>query len=183
MNNLNDYKGINDIFEIDGGADIRIIGSIYIDRESNISSYHAPVYIRIHKNARLEIEGKFTILPSMDLVIYQDAVLKIGDGTYINSDSEIRCKKSITIGRNCAIGRRCNIMDSDFHELDGKERIESIDIGNHVWIGNDVTILKGVSIGNNCVIGAKSVVTHSISQGCVAAGNPAIIIRKCSDWR
>ena len=46
-----------------------------------------------------------------------------------------------------------------------------------------VTILKGVSIGNNCVIEAKSVVTHSISQRCVVAGNPAIIIRKCSDWR
>ncbi|UKA22769.1 hypothetical protein IHC92_04280 [Photobacterium damselae subsp. damselae] len=36
----------------------------------------------------------------------------------------------------------------------------------------------GVSIGKYCIIGARSVVTKDIPDYCVAAGNPAKIIKK-----
>jgi acetyltransferase-like isoleucine patch superfamily enzyme len=45
------------------------------------------------------------------------------------------------------------------------------------WLGANTIVLPGVTIGANSVIGAGSVVTKSIPDGVVAAGNPAKIIK------
>ncbi len=58
-----------------------------------------------------------------------------------------------------------------------------IKVGDNVYIGNNTTILPGVTIGNNCVIGASSVVTKSIPDNSVAAGNPAKYICDVSQYR
>lgn len=52
-----------------------------------------------------------------------------------------------------------------------------IHIGNNVWITSRCIILEGVTIGDNSVIGAGSVVTNDIPSNCLAAGNPAKVIR------
>ena len=44
-------------------------------------------------------------------------------------------------------------------------------------IGSNSTILCGITIGENSIIGAGSVVTKSIPDNVIAAGNPARIIR------
>lgn len=49
-------------------------------------------------------------------------------------------------------------------------------IGDNVYIGSCSLILPGVTIGNNCIIGAGSVVTKSVKEGTIVAGNPARII-------
>lgn len=46
------------------------------------------------------------------------------------------------------------------------------------WVGAHVIVLPGVTIGQNAVIGAGSVVTKSIPDRVVAAGNPAVVIRE-----
>jgi carbonic anhydrase/acetyltransferase-like protein (isoleucine patch superfamily) len=51
-----------------------------------------------------------------------------------------------------------------------------ISVGDGSFVGNFSTILPGVTIGRSCVIGANSVVTKSIQDGVVAAGNPARFI-------
>ena len=38
-------------------------------------------------------------------------------------------------------------------------------------------VLKGVHIGDNAVIGAGSVVTKDVPANCVAAGNPAVVVK------
>lgn len=58
---------------------------------------------------------------------------------------------------------------------------EDIIIHKGAWIGANTIILPGVVIGNNSVIGAGSIVTKSFPDNCVAAGNPAKIIKKISD--
>jgi acetyltransferase-like isoleucine patch superfamily enzyme len=45
-------------------------------------------------------------------------------------------------------------------------------------IGSNATLLCGVTIGEHAIVGAGSVVTHDVPAWCVAAGNPARIIRK-----
>ena len=50
-------------------------------------------------------------------------------------------------------------------------------IGNNVSLGLNVTIIGDVTIGDNVVIGAGSVVVKDIPSNCIAAGNPAKVIR------
>ncbi len=105
-------------------------------------------------------------------------IIKKGAGV---SNSVISCHEKITIGENTLIGAECLIIDSDFHGIPlGKGlpmRVAPVEIGTDVFVGARSIILKGVRIGNGSVIGAGSVVTASIPNNCLAAGNPARIIR------
>lgn len=49
--------------------------------------------------------------------------------------------------------------------------------GRRPIIGNNVQLGCGVTIGNNVIVGAESLVLHDISVNCIAAGNPARVIR------
>jgi acetyltransferase-like isoleucine patch superfamily enzyme len=51
-------------------------------------------------------------------------------------------------------------------------------VGENCFVGGRSLILPGVEIGDNCVIGAGSVVTKSVPARCIAAGNPAVILRE-----
>jgi len=46
-------------------------------------------------------------------------------------------------------------------------------IHDNVFVGMDTILLPGVEIGANSIVGAGSVVTKSIPENCVYAGNPA----------
>ncbi|WP_434640817.1 DapH/DapD/GlmU-related protein [Thermoanaerobacterium thermosaccharolyticum] len=77
-------------------------------------------------------------------------------------------------------------MDTDFHYVieNGNKKINTDDIiiGDHVWIGSNVSILKGVRIENNSIIAANTVVTKDIPQNCLVAGNPAKIVKENISW-
>lgn len=45
-------------------------------------------------------------------------------------------------------------------------------------IGSGTTLLCGITIGENAIIGAGSVVTKNIPSNCIAAGNPAKVMRR-----
>ncbi len=51
-------------------------------------------------------------------------------------------------------------------------------IGENCFIGGRSLILPGVTIGNQCIVGAGSVVTKSVPDNCIVAGNPAVVIRE-----
>lgn len=121
------------------------------------------------------------------LVVDADAILTIGDNVGMSS-AAIVCQNRITIGNHVMIGGGTCIYDTDFHSLDSNLRLDVIKdrlnkktkpviIGDNVFIGAHVTILKGVKIGNNCIIGACSVVTKSVPEGEIWAGNPAKFIK------
>lgn len=55
-------------------------------------------------------------------------------------------------------------------------------IGSDVFIGTRSIIMPGVHIGNRVIIGAGSVVTKSIPDGSIVAGNPARLIGQYEDF-
>jgi acetyltransferase-like isoleucine patch superfamily enzyme len=120
------------------------------------------------------------------------AAISIGSGTRIHG-SCIHAFSSIEIGSNCLIAANCQIMDGSGHELsfsDVTRRSSTQDngrpivIGDNVWLGTGVIVLPGVTIGQGSVVGAGSIVAKDIPPMCLAAGNPAKVIRdyaSCSD--
>jgi acetyltransferase-like isoleucine patch superfamily enzyme len=55
-------------------------------------------------------------------------------------------------------------------------------IKDNVYIGNNSMIMPGGTIGNDVIIGAGSVVTKSVPDGKIAAGNPARIVGETNDF-
>ncbi|WP_288273126.1 hypothetical protein [uncultured Bifidobacterium sp.] len=53
-----------------------------------------------------------------------------------------------------------------------------VTIGDRVWICEHAIILPNVTIGDGAIIAAGAVVTKDVPPGCVAAGNPARVVRR-----
>jgi acetyltransferase-like isoleucine patch superfamily enzyme len=98
----------------------------------------------------------------------------IGNNTKIQSHSFI-CEL-VTIGMDCFIGHGVMFINDLFSEggpaRGDKSKWKQTFIGNNVSIGSNATILP-ISICDNVVIGAGAVVTKSIIESGVYAGNPA----------
>lgn len=149
---------------------LRLTGAIRLGNNvtllSNSRRYHASIYAP----TRLMTDEK------------ENAIIEIGDNTRINGAS-IHATEKISIGRNCLIAANVTIIDSDGHGLYPVQRnlinpvSQPVIIEDNVWIGINSIILKGVRIGRNSVIGAGSVVTKDIPSNCVAAGNPACVVK------
>lgn len=95
----------------------------------------------------------------------------------------------IEVGQDCMFSAGIDIRNGDSHsviDLKTSKRINyarDISIGDHVWIGRDVTVLKGVNIGSGAVIGTRSVVTGNILNHTIAAGVPARTLRDNVSWK
>ncbi|WP_199618152.1 acyltransferase [Paenibacillus alkalitolerans] len=111
-----------------------------------------------------------------------EAVIEIGDHTFINRRSEIMCKKLVKIGRNCAISWDVSIMDTDYHCIEGSTPTKPTVIGDNVWIGNKSIILKGVTIGTGAVVAAGSVVSKDVPAYALVAGVPAKLVKTNVRW-
>ena len=103
---------------------------------------------------------------------------RIGDDSKIQSHTFI-CEY-VTIGERCFVGHGVMFANDMFRE--GKPNADRTSWG-HITIGNDVSIGSGatilaVSICDGAVIGAGSVVTKSIVEKGVYAGNPARLMRR-----
>lgn len=174
-------KIICKIYYTVSGKKLRINGRLYRRGRGKVI---------IGDNVTINSSKKSNILGGNDYsTIYarRGAEVLIGNNVGI-SNTCIIAFKSVEIGDNVLIGADCKIYDTDFHSLDYKlrEKTENekpkcgpIRIGDNAFIGAHSIILKGVTIGKCSIIGAGSLVTHSVPEHEIWAGNPAKFIRKC----
>jgi len=163
------------------------------------------IYLRIRPKTCIKIGKDFIFTSGLGInplsrnkkgfiFVAENGVLNIGDNVGISS-SCLWVKEKVSIGNNVFIGADCIIMDTDAHNLDYEIRRNRdinkkgftkdvltaksipISIGSDVLIGTRCIILKGVTIGDRSIIGSGSVVTKSIPNDCIAAGNPCKVIK------
>jgi maltose O-acetyltransferase len=105
----------------------------------------------------------------------KNSSIVINSNTIINNGATIiSYRDKITIGSKCVIGVDVQIMNSDFHKIDSKDRFSNkepssapIEIGDNVFIGNNVIILKCVGIGNGSTLASGSIVRSSIPENSI----------------
>lgn len=139
------YRNKGMLFKLDKTAKLEVNGVLTFN-DTAISGMKRDSLLRMDKNTLLTTSGKFRFFYNTDIILFEGSKLILGKESYINSNCKIRCRNSITIGNECAIGPDFICMDSDWHTIDDRMKDEPIVIGNHVWIGSRVTILSGVHI-------------------------------------
>lgn len=129
---------------------------------------------------------------------FEEGNVIIGSYNWASLRMQIVCAKSVVIGNYCMFGRDVYIADTNEHPVDPEVRLQctkqfwkdgvppnryvGVDnsptsIGDNVWVGERAIILKGVSIGDGVTVAAGSVVTKSIPENAVVAGNPAKVVK------
>jgi acetyltransferase-like isoleucine patch superfamily enzyme len=181
---------------------LKIIYKNKIEFGENLRVLGALPFCKLPKNGKL-ILGKNVVLNSdfknsatalttkVKFVTGYDGKIVVGDNCDFNGTC-IVAYDEIEIGNHCQIASSSLISDNDFHPVDPEWRLKQmigdfypfsaigkkkITIGNNVWIGWGAVILKGVTIGDNSIIAAGSIVTSDIPANCIAAGNPAKVVK------
>ena len=94
-----------------------------------------------------------------DVDCYNVAPVHLGIGAIVSQKSYL-----------CTAGH--DIENPDFALTAG-----SIIIGRSAWVAADCFIGPGIVIMDHAVVGARAVVTKSMPENSVSAGNPAVVLK------
>jgi acetyltransferase-like isoleucine patch superfamily enzyme len=164
---------------------IRVEGALYIDL-SYTGFLHEGDRSFLNINGEMVVYGDVTIGKGSRFDIGSGAICTLNN-CKISGMSNFIIQHGLTIEDNSRIAWGCELLDNDQHvsvHADGSERkYTGITIQKNVWVGSRVLILKNVTIGEGSIIGAGAVVTRSIPERVLAAGNPARVIRENVTWQ
>lgn len=113
--------------------------------------------------------------------------VKIGEGCLISTKNFSSEPYLIEIGNHCRIASDVSFFThgglwSQRKKHKGLDYFGKIKIGNYTYVGEGAKIMPGVVIGDDVIVGAGSIVTKSIPDGKIAAGNPARIVGDTIDF-
>ena len=162
--------------------------------------------LTIHPNCRLK-NTKITILGSNNsltlgekVMVYEsgafnfegsNSYIEVGSNTTIGSAILIigEGNTGIKIGEDCMLSRDIVFNTSDYHSIIStitNKRInppKSIEVKNHVWIGNGAYVSKGAEIGNNCIVASRAYVGgKKFEDHTILGGLPAKHLKDNINW-
>ena len=106
-------------------------------------------------------------------IIIEDGV-SINAGVFIDGGAKgVLIKKNTRIANGTKIYAFNHGISLDKTIKEQSVTSKGITIGSDVWIGANVCVVDGVTIDNQAIVGMGSVVTKSIPNGEIFAGNPA----------
>ena len=152
-----------------------------------------PIYIRNRKN--IMFSNGFTCRYHCRLECIRsdkyDGKIESGENVKIVDNVHIASASHVKIGKNVLMASHVFITDLDHgdyqsttcdipNSIPDKRQLLTIpvEIGDNVWIGENVVILKGVKIGSGSIIGANSMVLKDVPKNCIVGGSPCHIIKK-----
>lgn len=150
----------------------------------------------------VEIGQNCFISPQAHIFAERGRKITIGDNTFIAADCTLHgpltignevainhhCildggRAGITLGNQARLAAYCHLYAFD-HGMDLAEpiyqqavRSQGIQVGRDVWLGAHVGIKDGVNIADQAIVGMNSMVTKSVEERQIVAGNPAKLIR------
>lgn len=157
--------------------------SYYISKFRKLTRIPAVRNSSIHKTSKicsgsLIVEtalGKYTYVGHDSSIVNTNigSFCSIADGVKIGGASHpiswVSSSPVFTEGKN--------ILNKNF-STHAFTPVVKTEIGSDVWIGNNALIKSGVKIGHGAIIGMGAVVTKSIPDYEIWAGNPAKLIKK-----
>lgn len=138
---------------------------------------------------RVKIKGNEIIIGnsctiSSDSFISGSHSIRIGNKSYLGKKARIDLSRDVTLGFDVGFGENSIIWTHGyFPPADEGYPVTyaQVEIGDKAWVSTGIIILPGVRIGSKAIIGAGSVVTKTVPDEMVAAGNPAKIIKNISE--
>ncbi|WP_151777484.1 DapH/DapD/GlmU-related protein [Acinetobacter brisouii] len=150
----------------------------------------------------VEIGQNCFISPQAHIFAELGRKITIGDNTFIAADCTLHgpltignevainhhCildggRAGITLGDQARLAAYCHLYAFD-HGMDLAEpiyqqavRSQGIQVGRDVWLGAHVGVKDGVNIADQAIVGMNSMVTKSVAERQIVAGNPAKLIR------
>ena len=171
-------KGINNVVEIEMPNNF-VNSIIYCTGDNNLVSIAKTKYNHTNLNVQLRSYQK-------------NRQVIIGKNSSSNG-LEINCWRNnskVVIGEDCMFSWGISINASDGHQIIDKNNGNVInngyfcEIGNHVWVTQNVHICKNVKIADDTIVGACSIVTKTFDEpNVVIAGNPAKIVKTGTSWK
>lgn len=146
------------------------------------NSFRGSVNVWIDKQSSVKVSDNLCLLGPTYLKAVHGGNLEIGKHCFFNRNCSVTSVGNIRIGSYCTFANNLVMVDHDHNIYTDKKvkpyNIANISIGDHVWVGANVTILKGVTIGDHAVIAAGAVVTSDVEPNCIYGGVPAKRIKE-----
>ena len=127
-----------------------------------------PVILDIR--GELSFNGHFYIGCGSTIRVENNAKMSIGANSRFGAQTILFCEERINIGAQVGGSWRCQVMDTDRHEIKNLNTgvippsHKPIEIGDNVWIGNNVSINKGTVIPDNTIVSSHSLCNMNYSD-------------------
>jgi len=120
--------------------------------------------------------GQVHVYPSVKITMPWN--LKIESGAAIGDKAILYALGQIEIGERATVSQYAHLCGGshDYQSVHMDLLKTPIQIGSDAWVCADAFVGPGVRVGARAVLGARAVVTKSVPDDAIVAGNPAIII-------